>query len=177
VVSLDELDNYLSSEATPDDCLMLSDLDGFLHGIACSPVFIQPEDWVPVALGGHMEGQPDWVIEAMMVLYADILDGLAKDPPEVEPLFWEREDGHVIAMDWCEGFMKAVSLRPKDWLRLSESGSHGPLLTPILVHLIDEEGNSVMGIPQEELDEALDGAAEAIPTTVVGIYRFWQEVS
>jgi len=124
-----------------------------------------------------MEGQPDWVIEAMMVLYADILDGLAKDPPEVEPLFWEREDGHVIAMDWCEGFMKAVSLRPKDWLRLSESGSHGPLLTPILVHLIDAEGNSVVGIPQAELDETLDGAAEAIPTAVVGIYRFWQEVS
>ena len=177
MVSLEELDNYLASEATPDDCLMLSDLDGFLHGIACSPVFIQPEEWVPVALGGHMEDQPGWVIAAMMVLYADILDGLAKDPPEVEPLFWEREDGHVIAMDWCEGFMKAVSLRPKDWLRLSESGSHGPLLTPILVHLIDEEGNSVMGIPQEELDEALEGAAEAIPTAVAGIYRFWQEVS
>ena len=73
--------------------------------------------------------------------------------------------------------MKAVSLRPKDWLRLSESGSHGLHLTPILVHLIDAEGNSVMGIPQAELDETLDGTAEAIPTAVVGIYRFWQEVS
>jgi len=80
-------------------------------------------------------------------------------------------------MDWCEGFMTAVSLRPKDWLRLSESGVHGSLLTPILVHLIDEEGNSVMGIPQAELDGTLDAATEAIPNSVVGIYRFWQEVS
>jgi uncharacterized protein len=101
MISLEELDTHLSSEATPDDCLMLSNLDGFLHGIACSPVTIQPEEWVPVALGGHMEGQPDLVIEAMMGLYADILDGLAKDPLEVEPIFWQAKDGHVIAMDWC----------------------------------------------------------------------------
>jgi uncharacterized protein len=73
--------------------------------------------------------------------------------------------------------MKAASLRPKEWLRLSESGSHGPLLTSILVHLIDEEGNSVIGIPQAELAETLDAAAEEIPSAVVGIYRFWQEAS
>ncbi|WP_367115493.1 DUF5046 domain-containing protein, partial [Marivivens sp.] len=32
--ALDRLDEYLSSDDSPDDCFMLSDLDGFLHGIA-----------------------------------------------------------------------------------------------------------------------------------------------
>jgi uncharacterized protein len=47
-------------------------------------------------------------------------------------------------------------------------------MTPILCHLIDENGNSVMGIRQEDLFDALGQAAENIPDAVVGIYRFWK---
>jgi len=42
-----------------------------------------------------------------------------------------------------------------------------------MVHLLDNNGDSVMGIPQEELDETLAQAAEYIPKSVVAIYRFW----
>lgn len=69
--------------------------------------------------------------------------------------------------------MQAVSLRPKDWLRLTESGIGGQLITPMMVHLLDENGNSVMGIPQEDLDQSLDEAAEQIPLSVVAIHQFW----
>ena len=69
--------------------------------------------------------------------------------------------------------MQAVSLRPKQWLRLTESGTGGQLITPIMVHLLDVNGNSVMGIPQEKLDKTLALAAEKIPKSVVAIYRFW----
>ncbi|MGQ3488803.1 YecA/YgfB family protein [Roseovarius pacificus] len=174
MVDLETLDDYLSSDATPDDCMCISDLDGFIHGIVCSPVTIQPEEWVPVAFGGHVEGTPDWVIEAIILLFSEVAMGLEEDPPEVEPIFWEAKEGHVIAMDWCEGFMKAVSLRPKEWLRLTESGSDGHLVTPILVHLMDEQGNSVLGIQQEKLDEVLDDAARHIPNVVAGIFQFWR---
>ena len=80
----------------------------------------------------------------------------------------------MIAMDWCEGFMDAVSLRLKEWLRLTESGTSGHLMTPILCHLIDENGNSVLGIRKEDLFDALGQAAEDIPDAVVAIYAFWQ---
>ncbi len=63
--------------------------------------------------------------------------------------------------------MQAVTLRPKDWLRLTESGIGGQLITPMMVHLLVENGNSVMGIPQEDLDQSLDEAARQIPETVV----------
>ena len=39
--------------------------------------------------------------------------------------------------------------------------------------LLDDNGDSVMGIPQEKLDETLALAAEKIPKSVVAIYRFW----
>lgn len=77
-------------------------------------------------------------------------------------------------MDWCEGFMRAVSLQPKKGLRLTESGKGGPLITPILVNLLDEHGNSILGIPKEELDATLKQAAIAIPGAVAEIYQFWR---
>ena len=67
-----------------------------------------------------------------------------------------------------------MSLRPKEWLRLTESVSDGHLTTPIMLHMLDDNGNSVMGVPQEELDGVLAEAAEAIPETVFGIYEYWQ---
>ena len=173
MINLETLDDYLSSDESPDDCMMLSDLDGFLHGIACSPVPIPTEDWMPLALGGAPEEVPRWVLEGIAVIYVNIIEGLTSEPPEVEPIFWQAPEGHLIAMDWCEGFMKAVSLRPKEWLRLTESGAAGQLITPMMVHLMDENGNSVMGIPQQELDQTLDEAAQQIPEAVAAIHRFW----
>ncbi len=173
MTDLESLDSYLSSDDSPDDCMMLSDLDGFLHGVACSPVSISADEWMPVALGGSPDDLPDWVLQSISLIYDSIIQGLTFDPPEVEPIFWQAQEGHVIAMDWCEGFIQAVALRPKQWLRLTESGTGGQLITPMMVHLLDDNGNSVMGIPQEQLDQALEQAAEKIPESVVAIYRFW----
>ncbi|MBM2321015.1 MULTISPECIES: YecA family protein [Marivita] len=170
---LDKLDAYLSSDDSPDDCMMLSDLDGFLHGVACSPVPIPVEEWMAVAIGGVPSDLPNWVLEGISVIFLSIIEGLASDPPEVDPIFWEAPEGHVIAMDWCEGFMQAVSLRPKDWLKLTESGIGGQLIMPIIIHILDENGNSVLGISQEDLDQTLNEAAEHIPDAVVAIHRFW----
>lgn len=173
MLDLETLDTFLSSEESPDDCMMLSDLDGFLHGVACSPVLIPTEEWIPVAIGGLPKDVPDWVLQSIILIYDSIIKGLTFDPPEVEPIFWEAKEGHVIAMDWCEGFLQAVSMRPKQWLRLQESGTHGSLLTPIMVHLLDDSGNSIMGIPQEDLDKTLAQAADELPKAIVGIHRFW----
>ena len=109
-------------------------------------------------------------------LFGNVANGLTSDPPMVEPIFWQAKEGHVIAMDWCEGFMQAVSLRPKEWLRLTESGTDGHLMTPIMLHRMDDAGNSVMGVPQEDLDEVLDQAAEDIPTAVAGIFDYWRNI-
>jgi yecA family protein len=128
---------------------------------------------MPIALGGSPDDLPDWVLLSISLIYDSIIQGLTFDPAEVEPIFWQAQEGHVIAMDWCEGFMQAVALRPKQWLKLTESGTGGQLITPMMVRLLDDNGNSVMGIPQEQLDQALEQAAEKIPDSVVAIYRFW----
>lgn len=175
IIDLEALDGYLSSDDSPENCMMLSDLDGFLHGVICSPVVISSEEWMAQALQIDPEEVPSWVLDDITDLYMGIAQGLMTDPPIVEPIFWQAREGHVIAMDWCAGFMQAVALRPKEWLRLTESGTDGHLVAPIVCHLLDENGNSVMGIPQEALDGALAEAADAIPHSVASIFSYWRE--
>ena len=43
-----------------------------------------------------------------------------------------------------------------------------------MVHMIDQNGDSVLRIPQEDLDSALAEAADKIPGVAVGIFQFWQ---
>ncbi len=172
---LEALDNFLSSDDSPDNCMMLSDLDGFLHGVICSPVPIPSEEWITGVLGANPKDVPTWVVYDITDLYMGIAQGLMTDPPVVEPIFWQAREGHVIAMDWCEGFMQAVALRPKEWLRLTESGTDGHLIAPVVAHLLDENGNSSLGIPREMLDVALAEAADAIPAAVAGIFAYWRQ--
>lgn len=173
-IDLKTLDNYLSSEDSPDNCMMLSDMDGFLHGIICSPVTIPSDTWMPVALGADPKQIPNWVLHGITDRFMEIAQCLTHIPPTVEPIFWQAKEGHVIAMDWCEGFMKAVGMEPQRWLRLTESDTADSLMTPILLHLIDNKGNSLMDVPQDKLDKTLDKAAEVIPETVANIFGFWQ---
>ena len=89
----------------------------------------------------------------------------------IEPVFWETQDGRTIAMDWCEGFMDAVKLRPERWDALTQTKAGSEMMMPILVHMFDDEGNSIFGLAQEELDGTLDAAADAIPIIVPAIYQ------
>ncbi len=54
------------------------------------------------------------------------------------------------------------------------SGADGHLVTPIMVHMLDDNGHSVMGVPHEELQQVLAEAADAIPEAVAAIYQFWR---
>lgn len=127
-----------------------------------------------LALGAHPKDVPIWVLDDITDLYMCIAQGLAALPPAVEPIFLQTRDGQLIAMDWCKGFTQAVALRPNEWLRLTVSGTCGHLIAPILINLLDGHGNSVMGIVQEELDEALAEAADAIPAAVAAMFAYWR---
>ncbi len=171
MTDFERLDAFLSSDDSAEDTMLLSDLNGFLHGIACSPVEISSHEWMPLALGASPDDVPRWVLEAVGSMFMSILEDLSMDPPEIEPVFWQAKEGHVIAMDWCEGFMEAVKLRADAWDEFAKTREGAELMLPILIHMIDNDGNSMFGITQAELDETLAQAAEAIPMVVPAIFR------
>jgi uncharacterized protein len=174
VTDLNALDDYLSSDESPENCMMLSDLDGFLTGVICSPDLIPPSQWLPVALGGQLIDIPPNIIDLIMQRYNEIVGALNHQPPMLEPVFWQAKEGHVIAMDWCEGFIDALHLRTKSWDELLRTEDGRNWMFPIFAHLVDKDGRSLVGATEEQMDALLDTAAEMIPATVPNIFRFWQ---
>lgn len=87
---LTELDAYLQSDTCPSDRLGLSDLDGFLTGLTCSP---HPAAyWADIAFGPGA-----FVPKRIMDLVTQRLDaikgGLAAKKPILEPVFWQAPRG------------------------------------------------------------------------------------
>jgi uncharacterized protein len=154
--------------------MLLSDLDGFLTGVICCPVLIMPSEWLPLALGGTPVDIPPEPLELIMQRYNEIVAALNSAPPVLEPVFWQAKEGHVIAMDWCERFMDAVALRQAEWDAFRTTQEGKPWMQPIVSHLFDEEGVSLSGVGERELDAHLARAAKKIPETVPQIFSYWQ---
>jgi hypothetical protein len=49
---LDVLDKYLRSERAPPRCMWISQLDGFLTGVAAGPERVPVSEWLPLIWGG-----------------------------------------------------------------------------------------------------------------------------
>lgn len=172
---LDALDTYLSSEDAHSESMGVSDLDGFLTGIACNPEPIPVKEWLDHAFG-DANGAPDPITQIAHKMLQQIQSRL-ENGLSIEPVFWESPEGGVIAMDWCEGFMDAVKMRPDRWDAFVQTETGSKLMLPILVHMIDDDGNSAMGIPQEELDATLDMATEALAKIVPAVYQHIRTVT
>jgi len=119
-VALDALDAFLSSDQSPPDSMMLSDVDGFLTAIAIGPELIMPSEWLPVIWGDDEpvftdEAQMQAVLGGILSRYNQIRREIANGT--FEPILWSDADGTVIGTDWAEGFMQGVSLRATKWER------------------------------------------------------------
>jgi uncharacterized protein len=176
-VDLEALDRFLMSDRSPPESMMLSDLDGFLTGIAVGPELVLPSEWLPLIFGGdtpefanHDEAKA--ILGAIMGRYNEILRQVADD--DLDPVFWADRDGTLIAADWAEGFLQAIMLRADAWEQLFKSKRDGQLLYPILALCGDENGESLLGIPPDEEDRIMEEAAEFVPDSVTAIAAYWR---
>lgn len=70
--------------------------------------------------------------------------------------------------------MQAVHLRQDLWAELLETEEGREWMFPVFAHLFDEDGRSLVGATEEQLDAVLDRAAERIPETVPNVFTYWQ---
>jgi len=175
---LDLLDAYLLSDQSPPECMLLSDLDGFLTGIAIGPELVMPSEWLPQVWGGEEPVFDDHVqASAILGTIIGCYNAIVREAEvgAFGPIFWENADGTVIAADWAEGFMHAVALRADAWEPLMRSKRHGRLLFPILALCADEHGDSALGLEPDEEDRVMAEAAEFIPVCVTEIAAYWRK--
>lgn len=170
-----ELDEALASEDAPEDCMQLSELDGFLTGLAVAPQAVDPEEWLSWVWG---EGFADKKLEAhvaemVMDHYARIVEDL-DEGYGVDPLLWENPDGSADAADWADGFMAAVDIRPEEWLPILDDETARLHLVPILALACDAEGNPLLQLSEAEFKRVADDVETLIPKAVEEIHAYWR---
>ncbi len=121
---LQRLDDFLLSEAFDEDAMLLSELDGFLAGVAVSPGLILPSEWLPVVWGGEEplfenEHQARSVVDLIMGHYNDIIRQL--DRGGYGPVYDFDRDDTILWETWMAGFGQAIQLRPEAWLDFAEA--------------------------------------------------------
>jgi uncharacterized protein len=177
---LDELEAFLLSERTAEDCMGLSELDGFLTAVAVGPELIMPSEWLPLVWGEEdpefeSEAEAGRIIGAVVGRYNRILADLGGDPPVAEPIFEESEAGETLVASWAMGFMEGVQLRVARWEEVMTSEDHWHLVAPIIVQLVADGGTELSEAETEELQEAGRRMVELIPSAVIAIDEHWRD--
>ncbi len=180
LVDLAPLDEFLRSDRAPATAMMMSQLDGFLSGIAIGPIRVLPSEWLPM-IWGDEEPVFDSVEEMRAVLgvvmsrYNEILSTLRQDPPEFAPVFGKVATGEWTAAGWAEGFISAISLRQRAWMPLIKRLEGRILLLPILLSCCDEDELAELGLDPIDYGQLVGDAIHCIPEAVSSIDDFWGE--
>lgn len=134
----DVLAQYSDDEA---ECILgVSELDGFLHALACSPQPLSPAVWLPAIWGGEVfapvwpsSKQADAFTADVMTLYSAVVETLNRG--ECEPVWLEHEErGRIVTVvdEWCEGFCLGMQLWGDELEELLAE-----ILEPILFFTVD----------------------------------------
>lgn len=182
-VDLDALDEYLTSDRSPPDCMDISQLDGFLAGVLVGPEMVTPSEFLPVIWGGEQPefadlAEAETVLGSILGRYNEIAEGLAADPPSYAPVFWQDGQGNTITEDWAVGFMQAVALRTEAWEAALMDEESAAMLIPIGIiagQAEPEIGLHDATLPEAFLDELTERAPELLPECVVGLRAFWMD--
>jgi uncharacterized protein len=174
---IEALDAFLMSDDSPEDCMMLCDLDGFLTGIAIGPQLIPPSEWLPIVWGNQepafkSAAQAQQVLGTIMKRYNQILDEVAARA--INPIFMETPAGDIIASDWAEGFMQAVYLRPKSWDEVFDADKDYALIVPIMALCCDRDGKSLLGLDQKTEDHFFENGGDLVPAAALALSDYWK---
>lgn len=180
---IEELREFLMSDDTPDECMDLSTLDGFLTALLIGPDTIQPSQWFPVAFGETEQEPMKWkspdLADHFMGLilrhYNSIALDFQDDPPDFRPLFMTNtlpDEDVTIIDEWCWGFMQAVEMNSEAWRPLLEDKEHEAAVFPIFLHGTREgwkrleEDSEIEKVPHEKW-------VAMIPTSVMEAHQYW----
>lgn len=182
-MSIDELAHFLNSGSAPQGCMDLSELDGFLAGLAAGPEIIPREEWLTEIWDNEDpeyadEAEQEAVEQAIFDRYAAIESGLDASPLGYTAILWQDESGTTVAEDWAAGFMQAVSLQAKAWQPALMDEDASMLLIPIASlagMTLPEADRGGQAMTDEALEGLMQDAEQVLPVCVMGLRRFWQD--
>lgn len=168
---IDELDDFLMSDDTPDNCMDISALDGFMAAIVLNPRPVMPSEYLPwiwdMEEGEQVpsfasQEQAGHIKQLVLRYYNGVLDAIAGD--DFAPLFYilDDEEGGFDAQSWSEGFMRGVYLFSEPWVEIFEK--HHALIAPMV--LLGTQSGWEMLEARADRQQAIKQAYESIADTV-----------
>lgn len=175
---LEELDQFLLSDATGEEAMDISMLDGFLTALAVGPNTLPPSQWMPIIWGGPMTWESREQAERIMGYVFrhanDILFYLRDEPETFEPLLYEREhEGRKVPIidEWCTGFVKGIAIDEEAWQPLMDTEEGDDMLFPIMLYGTEAGWDELRDNPT--LEDRHEEFAASLGECVMAIQQWW----
>ena len=168
---LAELDRLLA-EIDPDESMAAEELDGFFAGLACCPIPIPADEYLPMVLGAPLAdaqsrlGDGDFQrLRKLLDRHRETMTAQLYEGEGIAPVLGYDDDGRASGNAWAIGFVRAMSLRPETWDALDDDQEHAQLLDP-LMRLVEEveppEGEEPEEIGDDEREEAIAAMVDGV---------------
>jgi len=117
----EQLKQLLDLADNKEEAFTLTELEGFLFGLAITPDVIMTSEWLPEIFGGEMptfdtKKQEDLLISNLMEAYNSYIKashaGTLRFPFDMKKLSGSMIDD---IQDWSYGLLEALKLRPEVW--------------------------------------------------------------
>ncbi len=179
---INELQDFLMSDATPENCMDMVTMDGFLTAVVSGPEAIMPSEWLSVIWGDKQGPEYETLEQAQntMNLLMRHMNGIAtflmEMPGTFEPILYVNKVGekkYEIAEDWCFGYLEGVKLRKEEWKPLTSDDKYADMIMPIIT-LISSDDDSDFG-EIVNTPEKRQRFVDMLPESIRSIHKFWLE--
>lgn len=160
-----------------DEPMLLTELDGFLHGVILCPDPIPPVEWLQSVWGLDDGGVPpfddpadvQWFIEAIMARYGEILRDLGRGKPR--PIFdVDERNGDVLWELWVDGFAEAMDLRAELWAGIAEGTDAAAAEALARLELLIAVARDDSELDSVQINALQDGAPAEVIAAVASLH-------
>lgn len=172
---LEQLDARLAVLPEDNYPMSVSELDGYVTGLLCSPKPVSTDEWLPQVWGDSGSAEfPDAEAEAaareaVIGHYALVKKNL-EETLWVEPIYEiDADTDQIIWEAWVDGFTRALRLQAELWqgvLETAEDETRDALLFMMALQDITEGESEMTDDEMAQIDEE---AADMIPSCIASI--------
>ena len=138
----------------PDDSMAVEELDGFFAALACCPLPVASEEWLPMVLGDSPrahearrgEGE-DAALLKLVERHRAAVATMLYEGKGFAPVLAHDEDGNAWGNAWAIGFARGMAMRPDAWMALEDEEDFADALDPVMRLVADAQRS------EEEDDE------------------------
>jgi uncharacterized protein len=180
---LTELETFLASDLTPEDCMSsLEMIDGYMTALVIGPESISRSVWIPYLLSPEKQrtdlfesdAQADRITSLLERHIAAISDQFEKEPENFLPIYemfgYAAEEERELAVEeWALGFILGMELSHEAWQPLFANEEQAMLAGPVFV--LGKITDDYETMSREEKDEM----ADMLDESVIRMFSFWKQ--